>query len=244
MAQKDWYAHWFDTAYYHMLYWHRDEDEAREFLMRLQQKFGLQNIRVLDAGCGRGRHAAILHDLGFDTTGIDLSEGNIQYAQQLPGDRLRFIHGDIRTDLPAHSFDWVVNLFTSFGYFDDEEENFRMLEAMCKALVEGGCLLLDFLNVNQVKQSLANGIWREEVVNGIVFKTRKRQDQRFVYKDIEVHDKGDVFAYQERVRLYTLDDFEQMIERIGAKVESIYGDYTFAPFNPEVSDRLILCIRT
>lgn len=244
MAEKDWYADWFDTAYYHLLYRHRDEDEARAFLLRMQQKFHLQHIRILDAGCGRGRHSAILHDLGFDTTGIDLSAHNIQYAQQLQRKGLQFIHGDIRTDLPPHAFDWVVNLFTSFGYFDEEEENLRMLAAMCGALVKGGCLLMDFLNVVRVMQAVEEEAWREESVQGILFRSRKRQDQRFVYKDISVHHNDQVFHYQERVRLYKLDDFEQIFAQIGAKVEAIYGDYTFAPFNPEVSDRLILCIRT
>jgi ubiquinone/menaquinone biosynthesis C-methylase UbiE len=244
MKGKSWYTDWFDTEYYHLLYSYRDEKEARSFLVRMQQFFELNNAKVLDAACGRGRHSSILHDLGFHTTGIDLSERNIGYAKRLEREGLQFIHGDIRYDIPKANYDLVVNLFTSFGYFNDEEQNQLALNSMCEGLVEGGRLLLDFLNVHQILAPVEQTDWQEEKRGSVRFLCRKRRDERFVYKDIKVVDGQAEMEFEERVRLYDLEDFKKMFKRIGVEVEAVFGDYTFANYNPEVSDRLILCIRS
>ena len=83
MIDSDWFHDWFNSPYYHLLYRHRDEQEAAAFIERLighlQPPPG---SRMLDVACGKGRHAVQLARHGFEVTGIDLSEESIAFAQQ------------------------------------------------------------------------------------------------------------------------------------------------------------------
>ena len=238
-----WYSTWFDTDYYHMLYRHRDEEEAKTFLLRMHEQFGWKDIKVLDAGCGRGRHASILADLGLETTGIDLSHRNIEEAKKLENDKLNFVQGDIRTSLPHAHFDLVLNLFTSFGYDEDDAANLEFLKAMISALKPGGMLLVDFLNAERIKQENQEPKWHTEWHNGVCFRWRKSLDDKFIRKEIVVEDNGNRLEFMESVRLYSRQDFAEMSESAGAKLVACFGDYTFADFNAQNAERLILCLQ-
>ena len=82
MEEKEWFSTWFDSPYYHILYAKRDEQEAADFIASLLQKLHLApGSRVLDAACGKGRHAITLQQLGFSVDAFDLSPANIEAAQ-------------------------------------------------------------------------------------------------------------------------------------------------------------------
>ena len=119
--EKEWFESWFDSKYYHFLYQSRDDDEANEFIRRLQEKLQLdKGARILDLCCGKGRHSFILNRLGFKNVhGIDLSPNNIEYANSKLKPEIIFRKHDMRDIYRANYFDVIFNLFTSFGYFTE-----------------------------------------------------------------------------------------------------------------------------
>ena len=118
----EWFESWFDSPYYHVLYDHRNDDEARAFIAALIEHIGLKpGASVLDLCCGAGRHSRVIHELGYNTTGCDLSANSIATAKQFEQDGLGFFRHDMRDPLPE-SYDAIFNLFTSFGYFENEED--------------------------------------------------------------------------------------------------------------------------
>ena len=128
MSQKqEWFKEWFDTKYYHILYQDRNDDEAQLFMQNLLSFIKLKkNDKILDMPCGKGRHAIFLNSLGYDVLGADLSENSIKYAKKYTNKTLHFEVHDMRQPFDT-KFDAIFNLFTSFGYFDDDETNIKVL---------------------------------------------------------------------------------------------------------------------
>lgn len=152
-SQTEWFATWFDSDYYHDLYAHRDHSEAAQFIDRLTDRIRpAVGARTLDLGGGAGRHARQLACHGLDVTGLDLSEASIRSANAFRHGRLRFARHDMRVPFGAGVFDYVFNLFTSFGYFDTADEHLAVIRNVASALTKGGRLVLDYLNVRYVEQ--------------------------------------------------------------------------------------------
>ncbi|NNF03672.1 MAG: class I SAM-dependent methyltransferase, partial [Rhodothermales bacterium] len=155
-----WYEQWFDRDEYELVYRERDESEAEQVVDLIQDRVALPaGARILDVGCGRGRHAVEFAARGFDVTGLDLSERSLSIAESRARDRgveLRLIHGDMRAPVDTDAFDLVVNLFTAFGYFERTAEHQRAVDAMATALKTGGMLVQDFLNAPYVRNTLVD----------------------------------------------------------------------------------------
>ena len=238
-AEKKWYVEWFDSPYYHLLYQHRDEGEARRFIDQLMGELHpLPAARVLDLACGQGRYSRYLASKGFDLTGIDLSRNNISYARQFEEDRLSFFTHDMRKPFRVNYFDYIFNFFTSFGYFDSEEEDLQTLRNVRLGLRPTGTFVMDFFNsrviINQLRER------ETKVIKGIRFDIRKYIDGQRVIKVIEITDKGRRFFFTERVRLFMLPDLERLFRLAGLKIISLFGNYQLESFNSQKSPRLIL----
>ena len=164
--QQEWFKEWFNSPYYHLLYSNRDAQEAIFFLDHLISYLNPQKESLmLDLACGRGRHAVYLHSKGFDVTGVDLSEENIRYANQFQENGLQFFEHDMRQLLATNAFDYIFNLFTSFGYFDHDTDNLRVVRNIAQSLRKGGILILDFLNVEKIR--LKGFVDEEKNIEGI-----------------------------------------------------------------------------
>ena len=151
MLQKEWFATWFDSPYYHLLYQHRDDNEAQLFLNKLIGVLELKpSARILDLACGKGRHSITLAQMGFAVLGADLAANSIAAAQEnqkaLQLDKLQFVVHDMRKPIQGQSFAAIFNLFTSFGYFDTLEENQAVCKALASMLQPEGVVVIDFLN--------------------------------------------------------------------------------------------------
>ena len=115
MNQSAWYQDWFNSPYYHLLYQHRDEQEAAEFIDRLMGYLHpREGSRMLDVACGKGRHAVQLARYGFEVTGIDLSEESIAFAKKTETPNLQFFRHDMRQPFYINYFHYAFNFFTSF----------------------------------------------------------------------------------------------------------------------------------
>lgn len=235
---NEWFAEWFDSPYYHVLYNHRDEEEATFFIDNLiaYLKPTPQSV-MLDLACGRGRHAMHLHKKGFEVVAVDLAPSNIEFANQSASEGLQFMVHDMRNLLSSNTFDYVFNLFTSFGYFDHMHENLKTVKNMAASLKPGGRLILDFMNVNTIKPT--NAGTESKQYEGFTFNIQRRIEADQVVKQIEVVKDNDSHLYEERVKLLKKSDFESFFSASGLTVESVFGGYDLSLFDPEVSDRLI-----
>ncbi len=234
----NWFKIWFDSPYYHLLYRHRDFPEATAFVKHLIDELNLPpGSRVLDMGCGQGRHCIQLHDMGFEVVGMDLSAANVDAANIHRDLDLEFIQHDMREPLQGEKFDLVLNLFTSFGYFENVAANQQVLEAAASMLRHGGRFVLDFLNARKVIRELTPIETRE--VEETRFDISRKLVNGIIIKNIQVNQNPEL-QFEERVQALEKDELFQLFRLAGLEPESTYGSYDFKPFNPESSDRLII----
>jgi cyclopropane fatty-acyl-phospholipid synthase-like methyltransferase len=236
-----WYETWFDSSYYHTLYSHRNDEEAAAFVDLLLQKVDIpEGEKVLDLCCGRGRHAVQIYKKGYDVTGVDLSANNIELASRHACSRLRFIEHDMRQPLEG-KYRLILNLFTSFGYFDTEAEHLHTLQSVRDALETDGIFVQDFLNVKKAKM----GLIPEEAFEkeGIRFSLFRKIQNGSIVKKISLVDNGCKHSFEERVKAFELADFQQMYDKVGLQITDVFGDYQLGDFHALRSDRLILLSR-
>ena len=234
---NEWFASWFDSPYYNILYQHRNFLEAEQFILHLLGRLAPQaNARFLDLACGQGRHAYFINKQGFKVTGLDLAKERIAEAQLHANDALDFQVHDMRLPLPG-KYNFIFNLFTSFGYFEEQQDNLKVLRNVRAGLLPGGKLVLDFLNVGQI---LANLVPEEKKqMQGIQVRLQRRVQDGFIIKDIEVLDGEETHHFQERVQAISKSHFEQLFVAAGLKVDEVWGDYSGSEWDEFNSPRLI-----
>ena len=254
---KEWFANWFDSPYYHILYQNHNAEDAQRFIDNLLHHLTISDawfqnsphtdseiqqhkseIRILDLACGKGRHSRYMADKGFDVTGLDLSESSIKYAQQFEMDTLDFYQHDMRKPFRINYFDYIFNFFTSFGYFEHDEDNLVTLKNVVNGLKAGGIFILDYFNTQWVLDTLKKDYI--QTTSGIDFHIKKRVIDGHVIKKIAFHADGEDFKFQEKVRLFTLKDFQLLFDKAGLKIVDLFGDYQLNPFNEKTSKRLII----
>ena len=239
--EKDWFSEWFNTPYYHILYKDRNDNEAQFFMDNLTHYLNLpQDAQILDLACGKGRHSIYLNSLGFEVTGVDISANSIKIANESANDKLHFHVHDMRENLP-NKYDAIFNLFTSFGYFDNEEDNIKTLKAIKNSLTEYGFGVIDFLNADYV---IANLVPKEiKIVDGIKFEINRYVENKKIIKEIHFSDQGKNYTFKEKVSALTLNDFEKMMEVCDIYLLDIFGDYKLHKFYKNQSERLIMIFK-
>jgi SAM-dependent methyltransferase len=232
---------WFDTHYYHLLYKHRDQNEAALFIDRLIEYLHPEHgCRMLDIACGKGRHALQLSDKGFNVTGFDLSENSIESAQCLSNENLHFLVHDMRLPIPVEPVDYAFNFFTSFGYFETVQQDEQAIASMAQSIKKGGWLVMDYVNMFRTEKELVP--YTEQTIEGIQFISERSIGDRFIHKQIKVVDPaiGSPLFFEERVARYRVNDFENMFVKTGLSLHNVLGNEYLDAFDPENSSRLIL----
>ncbi|MFK7000479.1 class I SAM-dependent methyltransferase [Flavobacterium oreochromis] len=238
---ENWFETWFNSPYYHILYKDRNDEEAQLFMDNLTHYLNLpEEAKILDLACGKGRHSIYLNQLGYDVTGVDLAENSIIEASKSSNNKLRFKVHDMRKHT-EEKYDAVLNLFTSFGYFENENDNLKTLIAIKESLTEYGFAVIDFLNANYI----INNLVPEEIktVNEIVFHIKRYVENGHIFKEISFEDKGEKYHFIEKVRALRLEDFEKMMEEAGIYLLEIFGDYKLRKFYKNESERLIMIFK-
>ncbi len=242
MLTKGWFSDWFNSSYYHALYQHRDDTEALQFIHNLIAYLTPKpHATMLDIACGKGRHSKALFDAGFDVTGIDLSPASIEAASTMQTNGLTFYCHDMRETFKANYFEYAFNFFTSFGYFDTNDEHQLAITAMSANLKESGTLVMDYLNVGIVEENSDKEAVSQ--IDDFIFYTKKWQDDLFLFKEIRVIDlisNEELGVFEERVRKYSLQDFTLFMQTAGLQIVSTFGDYQLGQYDMEKSDRLIM----
>ncbi len=239
---KDWFADWFDSKYYHILYKNRNEREAEMFLEKLLTYLNpAKEAAILDLACGKGRHSVYLANQGYYVTGVDLSEKSIKAARKHESERLSFYTHDMRTGFRTNYYDYIFNLFTSFGYFDTEKDHLRTLENVTLGLKPGGHFLLDFFNAQKVIANLKAR--QQKTVDGICFKISRKVEAGYLVKRIKFEDKNRKYEFEERVRAFDKRTLNRLVKKAGLEPVTYWGDYGLNKFSPKNSDRLIMLCR-
>ena len=195
----------------------------------------------MDLGCGKGRHSIYLHSKGLDVLGVDLSENSIAMAKKSESQHLKFRTGDMRDPQGKEEFDYVFNLFTSFGYFESDLENIKTLQSIFLSLKKGGKLVIDFMNAEKVKSNLVH----EQVIQRgeIDFIIHKSVQNNIIIKKIEFNHNQKAYHFEEKVQAIGLQNFSEYFKIIGFQLLSKFGDYQLNPFDVTSSDRLIMIVQ-
>jgi ubiquinone/menaquinone biosynthesis C-methylase UbiE len=235
---------WYEQSFgedYLIVYKHRDMHGAAQEVEGMMNRLKLEpNAEVLDLCCGMGRHALTIAEKGFRVTGLDLSEVLLLQAKEYDrSQEIRWVKGDMR-QLPFEddSFAAVVNFFTSFGYFANDDENRRVLLEIERVLSDEGIFLIDFLNPYYVEQNLVPFSERKE--GRLSIREYRSIDNGFVKKTIVLDDSQTERRYEECVRLYQLSDFQRLLEGTALEILAVYGDSDGNPYDMTRSKRLIM----
>ena len=149
----------------------------------------------------------------------------------------------MRNPFGKNYFDFVFSFFTSFGYFQSDQENNKVINNMATALKGDGTIVIDYLNVAHAEQRLVPV--EEKEIDGVWYHINRWSDERFIYKRIAILDRQQAAstAYTEQVAKLNLSDFEELFRNNGLTMKSIYGDYELSDYDEQHSKRMILIAR-
>lgn len=237
--QKEWFDTWFDTPYYHILYSNRDETEAEVFLTNLMEHLKVKKgASILDLPCGKGRHTLFLAEKGYTLTGADLSSASIAMAQSHAPAGVTFLVHDLRKPAWNESFDYVLNLFTSFGYFETEAEDKAAFTTLSRALKKDGSLVIDFMNVARAVNLLKEE--ETKTIEGITFHLKRYVQDGYIHKEIRFEADETPYFFTEKVKALTLEDFKGFFTFAGLTLTDVFGSYQLDAYDAVESDRLIM----
>lgn len=243
MAEQTWFESWFNSSYYKILYQNRDQHEAAHFSEALIAYLKPEpGSKIADIGCGEGRFAIQFAQKGFDVTGLDIAANRIEKALIHEASNLHFFVHDMRLPLYLNYFDCSLNLFTSFGYFDTEQDHLKAAQSIAQGLKDTGRLVIDYLNIDWVLQQLK----AQETIerSGVRFDIQKEYDHKHIIKHIRFKDNEGVDRhYTERVSAFSKADFVHLFEQVGMRLEATFGSYALAPFEAKSSERLIMIFK-
>jgi 2-polyprenyl-3-methyl-5-hydroxy-6-metoxy-1,4-benzoquinol methylase len=237
-----WYKDWFNSEHYLRVYSHRDQSEAERLVELIVQELKLKsNSSVLDMACGAGRHAIKFAKLGFIVTAVDLSQLLISEAKQVvdkAGVKINFVLSDILEFETNKKFDLVVNLFTSFGYFDNDEENYAVIKKAFYLLNQGGYFVLDYINKDfLLKNLIPITVFSEDGLK--IIQNRSVIGNRIV-KKITIENDNASEEFYESVRLFSYEEILSWVKKAGFSIIKQYGDYLGNNYEIENSPRLII----
>ncbi|CAN5689551.1 class I SAM-dependent methyltransferase [soil metagenome] len=241
MEKQEWFDIWFNTPYYHLLYFDRSREEAAAFINTLVDFLKpAATSTMLDVACGKGRHACQLAQKGFDVTGFDLSFNSIEEALKLQTENLHFYRHDMRQPFWINYFDYAFNFFTSFGYFRTRREHDAAIRTISQSLKAEGTLVIDYLNVHYAEDNLVHSF--DKAIDGYNFHITKWMDEDSFYKKIEVeHDSfTEPHVYIEKVAKFSLGDFTDMLAYQGMQIKEVFGDYKLGSYHVRKTPRMIM----
>ena len=239
----NWFVSWFNSHYYHLLYRNRDEQEAARFIKNVLDHLSLERgAKVLDLACGKGRHSAQLKKAGYDVIGIDLSDESIAFAKEnYEKEGLEFFVHDMRELYWSDHFDLVVNLFTSFGYFHDADDDQKTMDGIADSLKSNGLFVMDFMNAVKVEANLVDQ--EEKTIEGVKFELNRSVEDGIIKKKIHLIDGEVELEFEEKVDGLKLGSFKEYFKSAGLELVETFGDYDLRPLDESNSDRLIMICR-
>ena len=240
--KSEWFKDWFNTEEYLNVYQHRNENDAEEHINLILNNVQIpQNANVLDMACGAGRHSILMARKKYNVTAVDLSENLLSIAKKSAQNenlKINFIQSDIRDFSSSKKFNLVLNLFTSFGYFETDEENYAVLKKAYNLLDTNGFFVLDYFNTEFLTKNLVE-YSKDDLGDGEIIQQRKIFNKR-VIKKIIINKNNNHNEFIESVRMYTKDELTNELIKIGFDIYKTFGDFLGNKFEQFNSPRLIL----
>ncbi len=241
----EWFKEWFDTKEYLNVYRHRNNDDARKLVELILSNIEIaKEEKILDMACGSGRHSILFAEKGFPVTAIDLSRNLLNVAKETAKKEnlnINFIRSDLREFSICSDFKLVNNLFTSFGYFEDDCDNYKIFKAAYNHLVKDGYFVLDYFNTRYVEKNLVSESV-EDFGNEKIIQRRSINGNR-VNKQIIIKYNGSQKNYHESVRMYGKDELFDALQSTGFTIKKYFGDSSGNSFDLETSHRIIIIAR-
>ena len=238
----EWYKNWFNSEEYLKVYRHRDQKEANELVQLVIKNIDVSKVKnVLDMAAGSGRHAIIFTEKGFKVTAVDLSENLLSIGKKNAENenvKIEFVHSDIRNFNPSIKYNLILNLFTSIGYFEKDEENYFILSKAYNLLENNGYFVLDYFNKNFVENNLVPSTV-DEFDGSVITQNRFIEGERII-KEITIDNKGKINKYFESVRMFSKDELINMMEKLGFRIIKTFGDFMGNSFELDSSPRIII----
>jgi SAM-dependent methyltransferase len=239
MEKYEWFKDWFASDYYQIVYKHRDNKDAQKLLELVINKLKIEkSCYILDAACGAGRHLSYLKEKGFyNLYGFDLSFPLLKLALQ-KGLVNSIVNADIRTVPFKIKFDLILNIFTSFGYFEDDCNNFLFFKNYKNSLKQKGIIVFDYFNSNYVCNNLV--LESDTKIDDITINEKRTIENNRVIKKINIGNNLNNLVFFESVKLYKPEFLSQKFEEIGLKIIGEFGNYNGDSFDKSCSERIIL----
>jgi SAM-dependent methyltransferase len=243
--QTDWWATYFDSSYlleYQPLF---DLVQDRHQVARLMEVLALPSgSRILDAPCGQGRHAHLLAEAGYAVEGLDYSKPLIALAKERgTGATLKYVVGDMRT-MPARwtgRFDAVVNLFTSFGFFDDPADDARTIAEFARVLKPGGTLVWHGGSRDGVMSRFLRRDWWKAADGTMIGHERSFEPLRGILTISTSWEGPSGRGEREhRIRLYTATRLAELCLDAGLLVEEAYDGFHDRPLTRRSGEMLLV----
>jgi len=239
---SEWYKDWFDSEEYSDVYAHRDETDAENLLKLIRKYFEFDiGTKILDAACGSGRFSNYFAKEGFDVTSFDLSFPLLRIANNSSKeDRLnvKYFRSDIRHLPLKGSFDLVLNMFTSFGYFTTDKENFSFIHSANSLLKNDGIFILDYLNKQYVTNNLIP--YSQKDIKGKSIIEERKIDKNRVEKKITIKSHEIEKIFNESVLMYSGEEIIKGFNSCGLNEYKVFGDYLGNSFDNVKSSRLVI----
>jgi SAM-dependent methyltransferase len=240
-----WWQKFFDQNYLR-IYEELEKRTSREVDSILRMTNLKSKARILDLCCGYGRHSIELAQKGFVVTGYDLSDFFLEKAEKdaaAAGLKIEFVKGDMRKLPFENEFDAVVNVFTSFGYFDNERDDLKVLKGVCRSLKKDGLFFLDLKNREQLMRGFQRRTWRPDKDFIMLednffdlFTSRWESTRTLIFEN------GKRTEHSFSLRLFSFAEMLSLLNRAGFVLESVYGDFDFSEYSLD-SPRMILVSR-
>lgn len=237
---KNWYKDWFNSELYQKIYTHRNKNDAELLINNILPFVDIpEDSVILDAACGNGRFFEVFRKHGWRVIGFDLSMPQLIKAKSSnTDDGVLLTRADIRNFYVTNKIKAVFNLFTSFGYFEGDEENFIFPKNAYQFLLPGGYYIFDYFNPSYLKTNLVK--FSEKTIDS--FRIREERDilDGRVVKNITIESHNQINNFIESVKLY---DYNQIMEKfisIGFQINTVLGNYNGLKFDEKTSERLII----
>lgn len=239
---KDWFKDWFASGEYHKVYKHRDSKDAVLFWDTFSSRFNINSDAfILDAACGPGRYFNMLLEKNFKVAGFDLAMPLLKIARSHKPDNIEnpmLFRADLREAAFRVKFDLILNMFTSFGYFESDEDNFRFITNCREYLTDNGIFVLDYMNETLVRNNLVPH--SEKMIGDKKVVEERSINNGRVEKIINIYSGDDKTSFMESVKLYNKEELVSAITKPGYSIKEIWGSYAGEDFDRKTSERLII----
>lgn len=204
-----------------------------------------KHSKILDAGCGPGRISVELAALDMDVTGVDIIQAELDAAKEsatAEGVELNLIKADLRSFKSETKFDCAINLYTSFGYCDTEEEDTQILKSIFDSLKEGGTFILENLSREVEIKYFTSGEWFERAGKTVLTEFEvvgawEGLRSKWILIDNKTNERIEHEFVQ---RLYSAAELKKTLLKIGYKTVEIFGDFERNPYDDNMQTMVIV----